>query len=134
MPAIKMVILSGFAEFDYAREAIQLGVQDYLLKPITPTKLISMLTKLHDQLEEERKRLAYHNRLVEDLRGAEQQLMEDVPGSLDDLGGINQAEKLLEDFLRMHVPQEAENFASQLFEMAGERAVQSALFRYYFVL
>ena len=60
--------------------------------------------------------------------------MEDVPGSLDDLGGINQAEKLLEDFLRMHVPQEAENFASQLFEMAGERAVQSALFRYYFVL
>ena len=134
LPAIKMVILSGFAEFDYAREAIELGVQDYLLKPITPTKLISMLTKLHDQLEEERKRLAYHNRLVEDLRGAEQQLMEDVPGSLDDLGGINQAEKLLEDFLRMHVPQKAENFASQLFEMAGERAVQSALFRYYFVL
>jgi two-component system response regulator YesN len=33
MSQVKIVILTGFAEFDYAREALHYGVEDYLLKP-----------------------------------------------------------------------------------------------------
>jgi two-component system response regulator YesN len=40
------VILSGYAEFRYAQQAIQYGVQDYLLKPISYEKLKSVIRNL----------------------------------------------------------------------------------------
>ena len=33
-PEIKIIILSGHEEFEYAKAAIQIGVEEYLLKPI----------------------------------------------------------------------------------------------------
>ena len=54
MPAVKIVILSGHDEFEYAQEAIKLGVTDYLLKPVTVKKLQSALQKLTVQLDQER--------------------------------------------------------------------------------
>ena len=44
----KFVILSGYADFSYAQQAIHLGVEDYLLKPVT----ISMVKELLDKLQE----------------------------------------------------------------------------------
>ena len=35
LPDIKGVILSGYDDFNYAKQAINIGVEDYLLKPIT---------------------------------------------------------------------------------------------------
>lgn len=40
------VILSGYADFDYARQAIKLGVKEYLLKPATITDVKALLLKL----------------------------------------------------------------------------------------
>lgn len=40
-----VIILSGFPEFDYAQQAIQLGVINYLLKPINKSKLIEAVEK-----------------------------------------------------------------------------------------
>ncbi len=34
-PEMKIVILSGYDDFNYAKQAIAIGVEDYLLKPIT---------------------------------------------------------------------------------------------------
>lgn len=42
---IQIIIISGFNEFEYAREAIQLGVCAYLLKPINEGELIDTLKK-----------------------------------------------------------------------------------------
>lgn len=36
----KVVILSGYKDFDYARQAIRFGVLDYLLKPVNPTDIL----------------------------------------------------------------------------------------------
>jgi two-component system, response regulator YesN len=55
MPWVKIVILSGHDEFEYAQEAIKLGVTDYLLKPVTVKKLQTALQKLTVQLDKERK-------------------------------------------------------------------------------
>ncbi len=42
------VILSGYAEFGYAQQAIQYGVREYLLKPITYEKLISVIQSMEN--------------------------------------------------------------------------------------
>src|SRR5687768_1715286 len=54
MPWVKIIILSGHDEFEYARKAISLGVTDYLLKPVTAQKLQHVLQNLTTQLDKER--------------------------------------------------------------------------------
>jgi len=49
-PGIKIVILSGYAEFEYARQALHYGVIDYLLKPVDYRTLIDMFEKLEQEL------------------------------------------------------------------------------------
>jgi|HigsolmetaAR203D_1030402.scaffolds.fasta_scaffold00527_20 two-component system response regulator YesN len=45
-PDIHIVILTGYAEFDYARRAIRNGVFDYLLKPVTQEQLDEIILRL----------------------------------------------------------------------------------------
>lgn len=47
----RFVILSGYADFEYAQRGIRLGVEDYLLKPITITKVKELLSKIMKQEE-----------------------------------------------------------------------------------
>ena len=48
----KVVIITGFADFDYARQAIKLNVKDYLLKPVSPGELTALLKQLKAELDE----------------------------------------------------------------------------------
>lgn len=50
-PEILTVILTGFADFEYAREAIRQGVFDYLLKPVSDDKLEAVMEKLVIRLQ-----------------------------------------------------------------------------------
>ncbi len=52
---IKIVILSGFSEFEYAQKAIQYGVIDYLVKPISKTNLKKTLDGIDEFLKNEQK-------------------------------------------------------------------------------
>lgn len=54
MPEIKVIILSGHDEFNYAQEAIKLGITEYLLKPITPEQLLAVLHRVAAQITEDR--------------------------------------------------------------------------------
>ena len=48
-----VIILTGFATFEYAREALKYGVSDYLLKPIKPETLTAAITSLKAELDRE---------------------------------------------------------------------------------
>jgi two-component system response regulator YesN len=61
-PHTKWFILSGFPEFDYAQEAIRLGVADYLLKPVNPEELRKVLS---DFIEQNRQLQAAWNKQFE---------------------------------------------------------------------
>ncbi len=63
MPGVKIVILSGHDEFEYAQQAIEIGVTEYLLKPVTVNDLNRVLHKLAAQLDAEQKELQARQRL-----------------------------------------------------------------------
>ncbi|MCH4888541.1 response regulator [Acidaminobacter sp. JC074] len=50
----KFVIISAYEQFDYAKQAVELGVVDYILKPINQNKLVEVLNKAMDKILEER--------------------------------------------------------------------------------
>lgn len=53
-PEIKVIILSAYEKFEYAQEAVRLGVFSYLTKPVNIDKLEVEFTKLRSVLESER--------------------------------------------------------------------------------
>ncbi|MFC7680655.1 response regulator [Paenibacillus sp. GCM10028914] len=55
---VKVIVISGHAEFKYAHQALRYNVTDYLLKPIEPESLMSLLKSFFDQDKLEGKRLA----------------------------------------------------------------------------
>lgn len=52
----KIIILSGYSDFEHARQALQFGVSDYISKPISLPTLKSILSKVIQELEEEEKK------------------------------------------------------------------------------
>lgn len=50
----KAVVLSAYSEFAYAKQAIKLGVSEYLLKPIVVDELMLALRTVETQLQQER--------------------------------------------------------------------------------
>ncbi|MCL6601821.1 MAG: response regulator transcription factor [Paenibacillus sp.] len=49
---IHIIILSGYADFSYAKRALTLGIDGYLLKPVDEDELILYLVKLAEDLKE----------------------------------------------------------------------------------
>lgn len=54
-PDLPIVLLTGFSQFDYARQAIRFNVEDYLLKPLDTDELRVVLAKIKKRLDGERK-------------------------------------------------------------------------------
>ncbi len=71
-PYIKMIILTGFDEFEYAQQAIRLKVTDFILKPITAQEIRVLLDRVKAEMDEETKRR-------EDLGRLNSQLNQSLP-------------------------------------------------------
>ena len=50
-----IVIFSGFGEFEYAKKAIQYGVSEYMLKPVTAMELRNVIGKMKEKVDQQRK-------------------------------------------------------------------------------
>ena len=59
LPHTRIIILSGYDDFSYAREAISIGVTEYLLKPVTGAKLLETMKKIGTDIAAERERENY---------------------------------------------------------------------------
>ena len=82
MPWIGIIVLSGYDEFEYARQCIQLGVREYLLKPISSTDLKEALDKIGNQIKEERKSLEHASSLRARMGNDGKLIKEKLIGSL----------------------------------------------------
>ncbi|MFV0528087.1 MAG: response regulator [Lachnospiraceae bacterium] len=54
LPDIKILIVSGYNDFSYAKEAIHIGVAEYMIKPISQTKLLEALKTISQRIHKER--------------------------------------------------------------------------------
>ena len=73
----KNLIISGYDEFDYARQAIALGVQNYLLKPFLPKDIKNELEKIIRELDSQRV-LLQNMEMLENLAQSRNALMQET--------------------------------------------------------
>ncbi len=76
-PWIKIIILSGHDEFDYAKRAISIGIEDYLLKPFTADEVLDALKKAASHLEQERSQVSDINKMKEELKSRDKLLQKE---------------------------------------------------------
>lgn len=50
----KIFLLTGYADFSYAQQAIQYGVSEYILKPIIPNEFLALLDRSFQKIEKEK--------------------------------------------------------------------------------
>ncbi len=87
-PWIKIIILSGHDEFDYAKKAISIGIEDYLLKPFTSEDVLKSLEKAAQRLDEERAQLSSITKMKDELKSRDKIIQKEflnnlVHGSVD---------------------------------------------------
>lgn len=66
-PEISFIIISGYQQFEYAKRAIQYGVKDYLLKPISQKALIQTLDNIRIEYERKQYSSRISNLLKKDI-------------------------------------------------------------------
>lgn len=99
IPGLKVVILSGYDDFNYAKQAIGIGVEDYLLKPITKNALIERLSEIRSRYEHEKTQKEYYEKFQREMQDYEKNSSRDffealVGGSMDMMEVYKRAEKL----------------------------------------
>jgi two-component system response regulator YesN len=68
-PAVSVVLITGHNEFEYARKAVKLGVDDYILKPFSKDELTLTLIKLqkeHQKAQEQESTLKVNQQLIKE--------------------------------------------------------------------
>lgn len=85
-----VIVISAYSEFEYAHEALELGVVNYLLKPIAKEKLMEAIEKAIE-IEKQREKTGMFNKIVDD------KLLE-----MQQLSKYNRAVKEAMDYIDQH--------------------------------
>ena len=120
LPDIKIVILSGYDDFNYAKEAIGIGVEDYLLKPITKNAFLERLCEIRSRYEHEKSQREYYEQFHREMQEYEQNSSRDffeglISGTMDMGEMYERADKLGQDIV-------AEAYNILIFTLESENA------------
>lgn len=111
----KIIVLSGYSDFEYARQALRLNVFDYLSKPISPQTLRDVLDKAICELESESVRESEREELQRRLQQyepyVEREWLTSIVTGAYDAGSVH---KNREGFVRKHL-------AGRVFRVVGFR-------------
>ena len=126
LPRMRIIVLSGYNEIEYAKEAIKKGISDYQLKPESSAGLIDALKKAADEIREEREK----SRLLERYFVSYEKYTEFLDKT--DYSGVDR--KLINDFLKLGSVEECRPFVEEYFAAIGEHNYKSLLLRQYMTM
>ena len=101
-PSIKIVIFSGYDEFEYAKQAIKLNVTEYILKPVNVEELTAILKRIKSNLDEEIEQKRNVSLLRENYRRNLPILREQFLNEL--VGGTASSQNMEERLMEYHIP------------------------------
>ena len=117
-PNTKIIIISGYDDFEYARQAIEIGVEQYLLKPITKANLMNVLREVKEKIEQEQEQRNYQAQFQRDSQEYEQfarrSFMEQV------VAGKLSVQQIYEDAGRLGLELKAQSYCIAMFSAMGE--------------
>ncbi len=141
MPHIKIIVLSGYDEFEYAREGIRIGITEYLLKPIDGNKLLEAVKRVAQLIRSEQE-LQQESEPGSELDSQESSQVQKERTAVQPSQGGEEAEigilevgkldrRVAERFLKTGLKSEVSNFVDDYFSSFGINNIQSLLFRQY---
>lgn len=77
LPNTKIIIISGYDDFDYARQAITLGIEQYLLKPISKDEFLEVLEGIRSKYEKENEQKLYYQKFENEIKAYEKNAQRD---------------------------------------------------------
>ena len=67
LPNIKIIVLSGYDDFNFAKQAISIGVEEYILKPVSGENLLKELGKIAEDINNQRKEEEARRKYMKDM-------------------------------------------------------------------
>ena len=143
IPDIKIIIISGYDEFEYAQRAIRVGVEQYLLKPVTRGALRKVLLEIREKIETEQEQKSYLDTFQNEMKEYEeysrrnflekvfggalsvQQIYEEAANISLELGGP------CYNIVLLSLQVKRQNPEAMMREPEGFDRVKEALFRYF---
>ncbi|MEN6316879.1 MAG: response regulator [Clostridiaceae bacterium] len=102
-PLLKIVILTGYEEFEYAKRSIKIGISDFLLKPVNDDEIRKVALNIRKKIESEKNHQAENDRLREHLEENMPYLMEKLLNELVQYNLENEDLRRRLDYFRMKI-------------------------------
>lgn len=121
IPRMKIIILSGYDEFQYAKEAIAIGVTEYLLKPVASAKIVETIQRVKKIIDEEHLQETYLQRYRQEMQ--EQAGLENKLFFEELVSGKQSVSELLKKAKTLGFELIAQNYQIILFKFCMETGV-----------
>lgn len=128
LPGTKIIVVSGYDNPEYAKRAIDVGVTEYLLKPITSARLLKSLCEVRRMIEDGREK-----------SGRDTEWKKESPKRTEknwefDAHGGSLCRKEVEEFLQKGSWKDIGFFIEKYIQSVGETNMGSLIFRQYVML
>lgn len=114
----RFIILSGYAEFEYAKSAIRLGVEEYITKPVEEEELAEVFSKACRSISVEREKLKKVERLEDDLEHYSRHMKGYVLKDLL-LSTGTEGKEIREQLAKLSFPLSSKRYCCAVFEKEG---------------
>lgn len=127
-PSTKIILLTGYDEFDFAREAISIGADEYLLKPFSAKKILDTLNLISEKIKKEKtdKVLSFERYTLE------KELLKNFENKKDLIHEFYKTDNAeIEEFFKFGKISEIDNFTETYVKNLQEYGDHSYIFTYY---
>lgn len=124
-PECRIALITGYDYFDYAQAAIKIGVDDYILKPVSKTDIAELLKKLCHMVEDGQKEKAIAE--LTDVKDSSS-IAKDVEGSSSDEGPQGYKSQI-DAYIDIHIFEEGLNLSAMADALGLSSGYLSGMFK-----